>query len=107
MPNALHFEFSPVMDDKSMMKSIDELAGLFKPKGITSDKEIILYYKTSVRAGIVFFTFADMLNYKNVKVYDEAFFGWQSDSANTVVKYMKCSLEKGEAFVSPFFIRLF
>lgn len=86
IPNAVNFEFSQVMDDASKMKSTDELTKLFKAKGITSDKEIILYCKTSVRAGIVFFTLTDMLNYKNVRVYDEAFFGWQSDSANKVVK---------------------
>jgi len=73
-PNAINFEFSQVMDDKSMMKFPAELAKLFKAKGITPDKEIILYCKTIMRAGIVFFILSDMLNYKNVKVYDEAFF---------------------------------
>ena len=86
VPNAVNFEFSQVMDDASIMKSPEELAKLFKAKGITADKEVILYCKTSVRAGIVYFTLTDMLNYKNVKVYDEAFFGWQSDAANKVVK---------------------
>ena len=86
IPNAVHFEFSQVMTDASIMKSPDELAKLFKDKGITPDKEVILYCKTSVRAGIVFLALTDMLNYKNVKVYDEAFIGWQSDAANKVVK---------------------
>ena len=86
IPGAVNLEFSNVLTDAATFKSPEELKKIFTAKGITTDKEIILYCKTSVRAGIVYFALTDMLGYKNVKVYDKAFIGWQSASANQVVK---------------------
>ncbi len=86
IPGAVNLEFSNVLTEDSKFKSTDELQKLFKAKGITPEKGIILYCLTSVRAGIVYFALTDMLGYKNVKIYDDAFFDWQSDSANKVAK---------------------
>lgn len=86
IPEAVNLEFSNVLTDAATFKSSEELKKIFTAKGISADKEIILYCKTSVRAGIVYFVLTDMLGYKNVKVYDKAFIGWQSASANKVVK---------------------
>ncbi len=87
IPGAVNLEFKKVMDGKTAkIKSCNELKRIFFEKGIIPDKEIILYCRTSVRAGIVFFTLTDILGYKNVKVYDKAFFGWQADAANKVVR---------------------
>ena len=86
IPGAVNLEFSNVLTDAATLKGLEELKKIFTAKGITPDKEVILYCKTSVRAGILYFALTDMLGYKNVKVYDKAFFGWQSASANKVVK---------------------
>ncbi len=86
IPGAVNLEFKNVLTDAATFKSPEELKKIFTAQGITADKEILLYCRTSVRAGIVYFALTDMLGYKNVKVYDKAFIGWQSASANQVVK---------------------
>ncbi|MFH2141548.1 MAG: rhodanese-like domain-containing protein [Bacteroidota bacterium] len=58
------------------IKSNSELETIFKNAGVTKDKEIILYCKTSTTAGLEFFILTSLLNYTNVKVYDGAYLEW-------------------------------
>jgi thiosulfate/3-mercaptopyruvate sulfurtransferase len=84
IPGAVNFPFSKVLSS-GKLKSKADLAAAFKAKGITSDKKIILYCKTSVRAGIVFLALKSILNYPNVKVYDGALNEWK-EKGNKIVK---------------------
>ncbi len=86
IPSAINIEYKKVLTPDGRLKSADELKKLFTAKGVTPDKEIITYCKTSVRAGIVFFALKSILNYPNVKVYDKAYLGWQMDRSNPVEK---------------------
>lgn len=76
IPGAVNFHFKKVLDAKGKFKSKAELASAFKSAGITSDKKIVLYCKTSVRAGVVFLALKSILGYPNVKVYDGALNEW-------------------------------
>ena len=84
IPNAVNLEFKSVINEDGTIKSKEEIAKVVTAAGITSDKEIILYCASSVRAGIVYMALTDVLGYTNVKVYDGAFYEWESDSANPV-----------------------
>lgn len=76
IPGAVNLPFTKVMDASGKLKSKTELASLFKAAGITSNKKIILYCKTSTRAGIVFLALKSILAYPTVKVYDGALNEW-------------------------------
>ena len=52
--------------------------------GLSADKEIIVYCKTSVRGAVIYVALVDILGYKNVKVYDGALAEWETK--NEVVK---------------------
>jgi thiosulfate/3-mercaptopyruvate sulfurtransferase len=80
IPGAINLEFKNVMDANGKMKSADALTKAFKSKGITGDKEVILYCESSVRAGIMYFTLNSMLEYSNVKVFDGAYLEWSASS---------------------------
>jgi thiosulfate/3-mercaptopyruvate sulfurtransferase len=82
IPNAINLEYTNMLDGKKKFKSADELAKLFKSKGITKDKEVIVYCESGVRAGILYMTLKSILGYPNVKVYDGALLEWKSNSAN-------------------------
>lgn len=84
IPGAVNLEYKHVINAKKMLKSKEELAKLFKSKGITANKEIILFCETSVRAGIVHLALTSVLDYPNVKVYDGAYYEWQNLAANKV-----------------------
>jgi len=84
IPGAVNLEFKAVINDDGTIKSKDEIEAVMKAAGVTSDKEAILYCASSVRAGIVFMALKDILSYPNVKVYDGAFYEWQSVADNAV-----------------------
>jgi thiosulfate/3-mercaptopyruvate sulfurtransferase len=86
IPNAVHIEYKDVLTSKGMIKSAEQLKELYESKGITPEKIIIIYCKTSVRAAIEFAALHSILGYNNVKVYDGAFSEW---SASTSTKVMK------------------
>lgn len=83
IPGAVNMEFKQVLDAKGLLKSNDQLKSLFESKGVTSDKTIIAYCETSVRAGIVYLVLKG-LGYGKVKVYDDAYYEWQANAANKV-----------------------
>ncbi|MBL4560703.1 MAG: sulfurtransferase [Labilibaculum sp.] len=84
IPGSVNLEFKLMLNSKKMLKSKEELAKIFKSKGITSDKEVILFCETSVRAGIVYLALTSVLDYPKIKVYDGAYYEWQSIASNKV-----------------------
>lgn len=84
IPGAINLEFNAVLNDDGTIKSKDEIAAAMNTAGVTGDKEIILYCASSVRAGIVYMALVDVLGYGNVKIYDGAYYEWQSDPTNPV-----------------------
>ncbi len=84
IPGAVNLEYKKVLNEDETLKSKEELSKLFTDAGISSDKEIILYCASSVRAGIVYMVLTSILDYPNVRVYDGAFYEWNADSSNPI-----------------------
>jgi len=76
IPGAVNVPFDEVLNADGTFKSKSELASIFNAAGVTSGKKVILYCKTSVRAGVVFLALKSILAYPNVKVYDGALNEW-------------------------------
>lgn len=72
-------------DDEGMLKSSDDLKKLFESKGVSKDKEVILYCQSSTRAGLLYSVLTSVIEYPNVKVYDGAYNEWVA-KGNTVEK---------------------
>ncbi len=86
IPGAVHINYEDLMASNGELKSAEELTELYNAKGVTSDKTVIIYCKTSVRAAIEFAALSSILDYKNVKVFDGAFVQWSSDVSTEVVQ---------------------
>ena len=84
IPGAINIEYKMMLDANGKLKPVAELEKLFKSKGVTKDKEVILYCESSVRAGILFFVLHSALHYPNVKVYDGAYLEWQANNSNKI-----------------------
>ena len=84
VPGAVNIEFSEVLNHRSELKTKDEILALFQAKGVSPDKEVILYCETSVRAGIVFLALKSVAGFPDVKVYDGAYLEWQATASNPV-----------------------
>jgi len=84
IPGAVHFEYKNILNEDGTIKSKDDLEKITKKAGISSDKEIILYCETSVRAGVVYMALTSILEFPKVRVYDDAYLKWSADSGNPV-----------------------
>ena len=86
IPGAVNVDYKSLLDSKGKLKSKEALAEIYAAQGVTSDKTVIIYCATSVRAGIEFMALSSILEYPNVKLYDGAFTEWQTTASNKVVK---------------------
>ena len=84
IPGAVNLEFKAVINEDGTIKSNEEITKAMNSVGVKSDKEVILYCASSVRAGIVYMALKDILGYKNVKVYDGAYYEWESVKDNPI-----------------------
>lgn len=86
IPNAVHINYTNVMASNGEIKSVEELTALYTEHGVTPDKTVIIYCKTSVRAAIEFAALSSFLGYENVKVFDGAFVEWSGNNGTEVVQ---------------------
>ena len=76
IPTAVNLNFEDLLTETGAFKSKDELMQLAQSMGLTPDKELIFYCRTSVRAGVSYVAFKKILEYPKIKVYDGAYNEW-------------------------------
>ncbi len=86
IPGAVHINYEDLMASNGELKTTEELSELYASKGVSPDKTVIIYCKTSVRAAIEFVALNSVLGYENVKVFDGAMAEWSSDASTEVVQ---------------------
>jgi len=84
IPSAINLDFTKLLKESGELKSNAELQAIFEVAGMSKDKDIILYCKSGVRAGIVFLALKSALNYPSVRIYDGAYLEWSSVGFNNV-----------------------
>jgi thiosulfate/3-mercaptopyruvate sulfurtransferase len=85
IPTAINIEYLELMDANGNVKSDEALKIFYESKGVTSDKTVIIYCKSSVRAAIEFAALHSSLGYPNVKVFDGAFYQWEGEADLEVI----------------------
>jgi len=65
--NSVHIPYEKLITDKHNFKDKATLQALFKKAGVSSNKEVILYCKTGLRAGHMFFVLKEILKYPKIK----------------------------------------
>lgn len=71
--NAINIPAESLINGSKLKAVADLTAALSK---VSKDKEVILYCKTGVNAGFMYFVTKTMLKYPNVKVYDGSYLDW-------------------------------
>jgi len=85
IPNAIHVEYTSIINSDGTLKTAEEMKAIYVAKGVTPDKTVIIYCKSSVRAAIEYMALSSILNYPNVMVYDGAFYEWEYEDNTDVV----------------------
>lgn len=81
IPGAINLNYEDLLTDTGAFRPKDELQKIAVDHGLTNDKGIIFYCKTSVRATVAYLAFKNVLGYDNVKVFDGAYNEWVANHA--------------------------
>jgi thiosulfate/3-mercaptopyruvate sulfurtransferase len=75
-PNAISVEYKSLLNDNYSFKSVEEISKILENKGLTKDKNYVIYCRIGLRATVVYFAFTELLHYPNVKLYDGSYVEW-------------------------------
>ena len=73
---AVNIPFEKLVTAEHSFKDKASLLALFKSAGVTSNKEVILYCQTGLRASHMYFVLKEILKFPKVKVYDGSYNDW-------------------------------
>src|SRR5579875_786800 len=76
IPGAVNVPWAQAVREDGTFKSPEELEQLYKPKGITPDKEIIAYCRIGERSSHTWFVLKYLLGYPDVRNYDGSWTEW-------------------------------
>lgn len=102
IPGAVQWSAPEEVSKDGKFLPVDELKKMAEEKGITGDKEIIVYCNTGVRSSTTWFILSELLGYKNVKNYDGSLREWanefylpmEPDSFNVYKDFPKTPLQE-------------
>ncbi|MGI9274699.1 MAG: sulfurtransferase [Endozoicomonas sp.] len=75
IPGSIWFDYRNAVDETGFVKA-EKLKQALQRKGITEDKEIILYCQSGVRSAHSLFVLTQLLDYPNVRNYDGSWVEW-------------------------------
>ncbi|NJL60823.1 MAG: sulfurtransferase [Methylacidiphilales bacterium] len=84
IPGAAHIRYQEALREDDTFKSVAELKALYESKGVSSDKNIIIYCAVGARAAHTWFVLKYLLGYSNVRNYDASWSEWGSRSDTPV-----------------------
>jgi len=76
IPGAVNIPWTENLNKDWTFKSKEELEKLYKSRGVTPDKEVIVYCRVGERSAINWFVLKCILNYPRVKNYDGSWTEW-------------------------------
>ena len=76
IPGAKSIPWSQAVQENGTFKSAEDLRALYQGKGITDDKDVIVYCRIGERSSHTWFVLTNLLGYKNVKNYDGSWTEW-------------------------------
>ena len=76
IPGAQNIPWGQAVREDGTFKSVEELENLYKPKGITPDKQIITYCRIGERSSHTWFVLKYLLGYPDVRNYDGSWTEW-------------------------------
>jgi thiosulfate/3-mercaptopyruvate sulfurtransferase len=78
IPGAVHLHFLDLLRDDGTFKAPEEMLRLCEARGVTPDKQVIVYCRLSHRASLACFALTELLRYPRVRTYDGSWTEWGS-----------------------------
>ncbi len=78
IPGAANIPWLEAVNEDGSFKSADDLAQIYRSRGITGEKDIIAYCRIGERSSHTWFVLKELLGYANVTNYDGSWTEWGS-----------------------------
>jgi len=78
IPGAASISWAQAVREDGTFKSADELRALYEGKGITPDKDVVVYCRIGERSSHTWFVLHEILGYPRVRNYDGSWTEWGS-----------------------------
>jgi thiosulfate/3-mercaptopyruvate sulfurtransferase len=78
IPGAVNIPWAMAVREDGTFRSAEELRALYAGKGVTSDKEVIVYCRVGERSSHTWFVLHYLLGYTHVRNYDGSWTEWGS-----------------------------
>ena len=78
IPGAVHLHFLDLLREDGTFKDRDEVRRLCEARGVTPERETIVYCRLSHRASLMSFALTELLGYSRVRNYDGSWTEWGS-----------------------------
>lgn len=86
IPGAINIEYKELLNADGTMKSKADIEKVYAAKGVSKDKEIILYCSTGVRTGLHHLAMVSILGYNKVKIFDGGYNEFVAKNPSKITK---------------------
>jgi thiosulfate/3-mercaptopyruvate sulfurtransferase len=76
IPGAQNIPWATTVREDGTFKSAEELRGIYEPKGVTPDRDVVAYCRIGERSSHSWFVLTYLLGYPNVRNYDGSWTEW-------------------------------
>lgn len=79
IPGAVHLHFKENLGEDGRVRSVAALRELYASRGVTPDKEVIVYCMRAHRATHTWFVLKELLGFERVRIYNGSWIEWSND----------------------------
>ena len=86
LPGAILLSFKDLQTATGAYKSKKEIIEIAAKSGATSDKSIVVYCNTGIKASVLYIALKEIAGFSNVRYYDGSYAEWASVPENKIIK---------------------
>ncbi|PKP03800.1 MAG: hypothetical protein CVU14_01350 [Bacteroidetes bacterium HGW-Bacteroidetes-9] len=86
LPGAVFMNYKEVLTETGAFKTKEDIIASAAKFGATSEKEIIIYCQTGIKAAVTYVALKEIAGFENVKLYAGAYAEWASIADNPIEK---------------------
>ena len=76
IPGAKHLYFTELLTADKCFRPAAELLRIFQSRGVGAERDVVAYCRLSHRASVLYFAMTELLDMRNIRIYDGSWTEW-------------------------------